>query len=156
MALSDPSDAEKPLRLAALDAEDLAILSAHVQDAVFKVADTTWLPREGRFVVAMNRFVPDPRPARLFRRPQHQRRRAALDFARVRGVRSAGLDRGRGEDVLCLLALRFEPADAPSGTVELVLAGGATIRLEVECIEARLADLGPAWATDTVPKHPAD
>lgn len=155
MASADKSGAEDVLRLVALDADDLAIISAHCQDAVLKVSDVTWLPREGRLVVAMNRFVPDRRRGGLFGRPLHQRRRSVLDFSRVEAVRSAGFDRGRGDDVLCLLAIRFEAGEPPSGVVELVMAGAATIRLDVECIEARLADLGPAWSTERAPRHPA-
>jgi hypothetical protein len=146
--------AEDPLRLIALDSEDLAILSAHAQDAVLKACDIQWLPKERRFVAALNRFVPG-KPAGLFRRREHQRRRAALDFSRVTGMRSTGLDRNNPEQVLCLLAIRFEETNPPSGVVELVFAGEATIRLDVECLEARLADLGPAWATAHAPRHPA-
>lgn len=58
------------------------------------------------------------------------------------------------DEVLSLLALRFTPADQPpGGRVDLVFSGGAAVRLEVECIEARLADLGPAWQTDHRPQH---
>ena len=57
------------------------------------------------------------------------------------------------DEVLDLLAIRFEEADAPSGVIELVFAGNATIRLQVECIEAQLSDLGAAWSTDAVPDH---
>lgn len=156
MAAEDTSAPDEGLRLVALDEDDLAIVSAHAQDAVLKIADLTWLPREARFVMAMNRFVPDAGGRGLFRRPQHQRRRSVLDFSCVAAARHTGFDRGRTEDVLSLLAIRFEPGEAPSGTVELIFAGDATIRLDVECIEARLTDLGPAWATDRAPRHPAD
>ena len=37
------------LKLLALDEEDLAVLSAHVQDAVLKVGDLVYLPKEQRF-----------------------------------------------------------------------------------------------------------
>lgn len=148
--------ADNRLRLIAMDGDDLAIVSAHVQDSVLKAGDLLWLPAERRFVVTLNRFAHEARPKGLFARRVGERRRAALDFARVSAVRSAGFDREDKETVLSLLALRFEPGDPPSGTVELVLAGGASIRLDVECIEARLSDLGPAWATPSVPKHPVE
>ena len=66
--------------------------------------------------------------------------------------RSPGIDRASRDDVLALLAIRFCRADAPAGIVELVFAGGGTIRLDVECIEARLADLGAAWAATSRPR----
>ena len=57
--------------------------------------------------------------------------------------------------MLSLLAIRFDGADAPAGSVELVFAGGALIRLEVECIEAQLTDLGGAWSAASRPLHQA-
>jgi hypothetical protein len=50
------------LRLIALDAEDLAVLSAHVQDAVLKVGQMRWMPRERRFVIGLNRFAWEAMP----------------------------------------------------------------------------------------------
>ena len=79
-----------------------------------------------------------------------------LHFDRVLvGQGSHGIDRDKPADVLSLLAIRFLPADAPAGTVDLVFAGGGTIRLDVECIEARLADLGGAWEASSRPAHRA-
>ena len=43
------------LKLIALDAEDLGVISAHLQDATFRVADITYIPRENRFVGLNNR-----------------------------------------------------------------------------------------------------
>jgi hypothetical protein len=142
------------LKLVALDQEDLAVVSAHVQDAVLKVGDMTFLPREKRFVLSMNRFVWESARGGLFKRT-FERRRAALHFNRVLGVRSGGFRRNRKEDVLELLAIRFAVAREPAGTVELVFAGGGAVRLEVECIEAQLADLGAAWETRAKPVHGA-
>jgi hypothetical protein len=141
------------LRLIALDAEDLAICSAHIQDAILKVRDMAWLPAERRFVLTMNRFVWE---AMLDDAPgdtEYQRRRAALHLARVEKVRSTGIDRGAPDTVLELLAVRFEPGDGPSGEVVLDFAGGAAISLGVECLEAQLTDLGPSWATPHAPRH---
>src|SRR5687767_2797838 len=109
------------LRLAAIDAEDLAVVSAHVQDAVLKVGDMTFLPREQRFVVAMNRFIWEQADGK---RQTYERRRAALTFDRVSAARLSGIDRARPDEVLSLLAVHFEPTDEPGGTVTLVFAGG--------------------------------
>jgi hypothetical protein len=138
-----------PVRLVALDEEDLAVISAHVQDAVLKASDLLYLPKESRFVLAMNRFAWE---AAAEGRKNYERRRAALTFDRVRGVRAQKIDRD-GDAVLDLLAVEFAATDAPAGSLDLVFAGGATVRLEVECIEARLSDLGPAWATGAKPDH---
>jgi len=143
---------DAPLRLIALDTDDLAVLSAQVQDAVLKVRDMRWMPRENRFLLAMNRFAWDAVGGSR-RRREYQRRRAALHFARVESVRSVGIDREAGDTVLELLAVRFERGTEPSGDVVLDFAGGATIRLAVECLEVQLSDLGPIWSTRHVPRH---
>jgi len=142
------------LRLIALDEEDLAILSAHLQDAVLKVGDMTWLGSERRFALVANRFAWErEKPRRLFSRAEHERRRTGLVFDRVTAVRSLGFDHRAKDAVLVLLAIRFEATDAPAGTITLVFAGEATVQLDVECIEARMDDLGPAWATAHRPLH---
>ena len=141
------------LRLMALDSEDLAVLSAHVQDAVLKVGDLSWLNEEKRFVLAMNRFAWEKAQKGSWLKREYQRRRSCLHFDRVEAVKSTGIDREATETVLELLAIRFEPHDNPSGDVLIDFAGGAGIRLSVECLEAQLADLGPAWSTDHAPRH---
>jgi hypothetical protein len=139
------------LKLMALDEEDLAVISAHVQDAVLKVGDLLYLPKESRFAVAMNRFIWEK--ALDGKRRDYERRRAALTFDRVRSVKASKIRRDRPDAVLELLAIGFEASDAPAGFVTLYFAGGGAIRLEVEVVEARLADLGAAWATAARPDH---
>ncbi len=140
------------LKLVALDSEDLAVISAHMQDSVFKVADIDWSPRDKQFSLATNRFVWEEAARK---RKGFERRRAALVFKRVLSVRSIGIDRARRDDVLSLLALRFEQkGEGPEGMLELSLSGTASIVLEVECIEVQLADIGGAWETTSKPRHP--
>jgi hypothetical protein len=148
-------DAMDPLRLNALDAEDLAIVSAHVQDAVLRVGDLQLDGRAGRLLVPMNRFAWEAaRPRRWFAKPEPgERRRSVLRFDRVLSASRTGIDLAAPEDVLSLLALRWTPGDDPSGSIELVFAGEAAIRLQVECIEVQLADLGAAWSTPSRPFH---
>jgi hypothetical protein len=138
------------LKLAALDAEDLGVLAAHLQDAVMKVGDIDWRPREKRLVLTLNRFVWEKAgaDARSF-----ERRRAMLHFARVEAVRSTRIRRDAPDAVLSLLTVRFEPGEAPAGRVVMEFSGGGALAAEVECIEAGLADLGAAWATASRPAH---
>lgn len=141
-----------PLKLAALDEEDLAVLSAHLQDAVLLTGDLLWTPATHRFTIAMNRFAweaaPEGRRARAF-----QRRRSVLHFDRVLQAQAQNIRRDVPDAVLELLAVTFEPGDAPAGHILLTFAGGGTMRLAVECIEAQLADLGAAWQTKALPAH---
>jgi hypothetical protein len=139
------------LKLVAMDEQDLAIVSAHVQDAVLKVSDIVWLPAEKRVLLTMNRFVWEKK-ARLFSR-EHERRRAVLHFEGVTGIRSTGIDRAKEDGVLELLAIQFSGTEAPAGEIELDFAGGATMALAADYVEARLTDLGAAWSTAAKPRH---
>jgi hypothetical protein len=144
------------LKLIALDAEDLSVLSAHVQDAVLKVEEMAYLPRERRFVAILNRF--DWNAALTVRRRAsvRQRRRAALRFERVTAARLQGIDLKVKSRVLALLAVQFEAARPPGGAVTLLFAGGPAIRLDIECIEVELRDLGAVWAARSRPDHETD
>jgi len=139
------------LKLVALDEEDLTILSAHVQDAVLKLGDMKFMRAARSFVVPMNRFAWERRAGAFAGPPE--RRNSVLHFGRVTRAASSGLSAAKPSDVLSLLALRFHPGEAPAGAVELVFSGGAAVRLEVECIEAQLADLGGAWEASSRPRH---
>lgn len=142
----------RPLKLAALDEEDLRVLSAHVQDAVVKVADIRWSPTNGTLIIPMNRFAWEE-TQRPRKRVADQRRRAILHFDRVKAVKSAGVTATQRDLVLSILAIVYAEAEAPAGTVSLVCSGDMMINLEVECIEARLTDLGAAWGASMRPKH---
>lgn len=150
------SEPAKLLKLIALDKDDLDVISAHLQDAVLKVGDMAYLPKEKRLALVLNRF--DWEKAHTGgngRRVERQRRQTALRFERVMKARLTGIRLEAKRDVLELLAIRFEAAEEPAGLVTLVFAGGAAIQLEVECIEAELKDLGPAWHTRSQPTHPS-
>jgi hypothetical protein len=145
----DNPPAEERLRLIALDCEDLAVLSAHLQDSILRVGDMVYLPKDQRFVLALNRF--DWLTATCGGAPQ--RAQAGLHFEKVRKVELQGFRQDRTDDILNLLDIEFIPGDAPSGTVALVFSGGCALRLEVECLEARMADLGPRWRARHAPGH---
>ena len=138
------------LKLIAMDADDLSVISAYCQDAVLKSGDIEYFPAEGRLVVAMNRFVWE---TSLGKKKLFERRRSVLHFARVTKVSALGIDRRKKDQVLSLLAVTFSQGEVPSGTVELVFAGGMAMRVEVECIETQLADLAAAWQTESRPEH---
>jgi hypothetical protein len=144
------ADSER-LKLAAFDEEDLAVVSACVQDAVLKVGDLVYLPKERRFAIGMNRFTWEK--AGDGTRKDYERRRTALTFDRVLSVKASNIRRDRPDAVLELLAVAFDVTDAPAGIVTVIFAGGGALRLEVEVLEARLADLGAAWATNARPSH---
>ncbi len=139
------------LKLAAIDEEDLSVVSAHAQDAVLKVGDMVYLPKARRFAAVMNRFTWEE--AADGNRGGFERRHAMLIIDRVLSARTSGIDRTRPQSVLELLAIRFEATEAPAGRLTLVFAGGGAVELTVEVVEARLADLGATWATAAKPSH---
>jgi hypothetical protein len=137
------------LKLIALDKDDIPIVSAHLQDAVIKVADVVWRPAENRLVLGLNRFDWESANDGTFRR-----RRAALRFDRVRSVKCRGVGCEDKEAILNLLAVEFMETDTPSGVVTLFFSGGPALRIDVECLEVELKDLGPVWTTVQCPAHP--
>ncbi len=147
------------LKLVALDKDDVEVMSAHLQDALVKVSDIFWRPGEHRFVMAVNRFDwMNAVDADAFKTksPEYRRCRTALRFERVVSCKCRGLDQ-RGKDaVLNLLAVEFTERDAPAGTVTMTFSGGGAIRLEVECLEAELVDLGEVFAAMACPHHFTD
>ncbi len=148
-----------PLKLIALDAEDLSVLSAHMQDAVCQVGDMAYLQAERRYALIANRFdwsaaVKQPEVASEASSGPFYRHRTALRFERVTAAKISGLDLRDKRRTLSLLALQFDEVTAPAGTITLFFAGGAAVRLDVECIESELKDLGAAWSASSKPAHP--
>jgi len=127
------------LKLIALDADDLAVISAHVQDALVQTADIIWRQGEKRLVVGMSRLdweqtlSGETAPSRLI---------AALRFDRVLSCKSRNIDLAAPETALELLGIEFHPGDAPSGSAVLLFNHGGALRLDVECLECQLTDLG--------------
>ncbi len=146
------------LKLLAMDEEDLQIVSAHLQDAVLRVGDMAFLPSSQCFAAMVNRFDWETAlsQGRKRRKPRLRRHRTVLRFSRVLSVQSRNIALDNKDAVLELLAVQFEKTDGPGGHVLLTFAGGGTIRLKVECIEAELSDTGAVWRTKSCPQHPLD
>ena len=138
------------LKLVALDKEDLEIVSAHLQDAVVKVGEIVWQPEDHRLVVGLNRFDWEAASAET---PAWRRRRSALRFDRVRSFKSRNVTPADKDKVLNLLALDFAETDAPAGTVTMSFSGDVALRIDVECVESEVVDLGPVWTTTCCPCH---
>ncbi len=142
-----------PLKLIALDRDDLEIVSAHLQDSTVKAGEILWRPNEHRVVIALDRFDWEAAHGES----TWQRRRSALRFERVKNCKYRSFDSADKDKSLNLLAIDFsDEKDAPAGTVTLLFAGGGLLRIEVECLEAELADLGPVWAAECCPEHDAE
>src|ERR1700730_16408135 len=129
-----------PLKLIALDTDDLAVISAHVQDARVQAADIIWKQSEKRLVVGMNRLDWEQT---LSGETASRRLIAALRFDRVLACKSRNIDLAQPDATLELLGIEFNPTDEPGGSALLLFSQGGALRLDVECLECELTDLGP-------------
>jgi hypothetical protein len=136
------------LRLRAEDAEDLKVLSAMVQDSLTSLAEMRYEPRARRFVAMLNRYARE--------RGEGVRTRSALKLEGVLAVRTAGVDQEDRRGLLPLLAVTAEERTDASCRITLAFAGGGAIRLDAECLDASLTDLGPSWSTPRRPRHPVE
>jgi hypothetical protein len=148
-----PPDAQ-PLRLRAEDAEDLAVISACLQDALVSVRDLAYDRDARSFMLVANRFRWEG-GGRAGERPPFERILCGLAFDAVDGVVYRGFHRTEEDRILCLLAIR-PIAEASGGSIDLEFAAGAKVRLTISEIRCRLRDLGEPWPTRWLPDHPAD
>ena len=127
------------LKLIALDADDLAVISTHVQDARVQTSDIIWRQGEKRLLVGMSRLdweqtlSGETAPRRLV---------AVLRFDRVLSCKSRSIDLGTPETALELVGIEFHPGEPPGGSAVLLFSQGGALRLDVECLECELTDLG--------------
>ncbi len=142
------SASREALRLAAFDAEDLAVISANLQDAIVLTGDMAWLPAEHRFALVASRFDWVAAQGGSMERCQ-----TGLHFDHVRRASVQGFNQKRKKSALNLLSITFEETDAPGGNILLTFSGGAAVRIEVECLEARLSDLDLRWHARKQPIH---
>ncbi|GJL90756.1 DUF2948 family protein [Hyphococcus sp.] len=141
----------KPLRLMAGDAEDLNIISACLQDAVAKLGDFTYLPKQRRFVFVGNRFVWEA--AGKGRAGPFARVRTGVHFDDVESAKFQNLRTDAKDAVVELLTVRFDAGEEGAGAIILDFAGGGAVRLEVESVNAFLSDISEPWRTRAKPEH---
>ena len=149
------------LRLRAVDAMDLSVVAAHLQDAIAMVGDMAYQPQKRRFAVMFNRFMwedveADKAGGAKADGAGYRRVRAALHFDGVERVQTQGLRLSNKDAIAELLTLAFEPKNETAGVVKMTFAGGGAIRLEVECLDAWLTDVSAPWPTTHRPGHGAD
>ncbi|MBX9759020.1 MAG: DUF2948 family protein [Beijerinckiaceae bacterium] len=140
------------LRLVVVDREDLEIVSCHMQDAIIRVGDMAFIPGAHRFALVAARFdwCESAKSGKV------ERARTGLHFDCVRRVLRTGFDPGKPETILNVLSIAFEETDAPAGAVTVTFSGGAALRLEVECLDAQMRDMGERWEARAAPAHAID
>jgi len=148
--------AEKPLRLKALDADDLAVLSGLVQDAVFPATEIKWDRKARRFALLLNRFRWEDAPKAEARRRDYERVQSVLVIEDAMKVQTQGIDPKDPDVVLCVLSVAFAAGEDGTGHVELTLAGDGALRVEVEALEVVLKDVTRPYVAPSraKPGHP--
>ena len=139
-----------PLRLRAEDADDLAVISAVVQDALISVKDLSYDRAGRRFTLVANRFRWETKGNGADGEAAYERTVCAVTFEDVQGVSYRGFRRRDEDRILSLLAIR--PKETP-GAIDLEFSGGATLRLAISTINIYATDLGEAWPTVWEPDH---
>jgi len=149
-----PSALPGALTLLATDAEDLAVISTLVQDALLTPAQIRYDRRRRRLAVLLNRYcwegregaVPEAGPSRV---------RSLLVIADVLRVQTLGIAKDRTDTILSILSLEHGPDADGTGTLTIQLAGDGALRLEVECIDLVLRDISRPWPASSgrAPAH---
>ena len=155
-ALPGPPPSAGGLRLRAEDADDLAVISACVQDALVAVRDLAYDPDARTFLLVANRFRWEGcDEAAATEDAVFERTLCAITFDEIDSVAYRGFHRSEEDRILALLAL--QPTSGPTGlTIDLEFAGGATIRLSAAAIRCRARDFGNPWPTPWRPGHALD
>ena len=129
------------LRLIGHHAEDLPVISALMQDAAVRVDDIAFDAKARRFALVANRYC--------WEKDAPARTRSALRVECVSRAQRKGWPADGGA-VLALLAIRAEGEG-----ITLDFAGGASVRLETECVDLLLEDLAGPWGARMTPRHEA-
>jgi hypothetical protein len=142
-----PDDAAA-LKLRAEDEDDLAVISAFLQDALVPVRDLAYVPRDRTFLFVANRFRWEDGMRCAVREGGFRRTLCGVTFGEVAAVFYSGFRRSEDDRILSLLAVRPD-----SGVVRLEFSGGPAVRLDVARIVCHARDLGEPWPTTWQPRH---
>lgn len=146
---------DRPLRLKALDSDDLAVMSSLTQDAVFPASEMRWDRKARRFALLLNRFRWEDAPNAKIGKRSVERVQAVLSIEDVMSVKSQGVQAGDADTIMSLLSVSFEPSIDGMGRVLMTLSGDGAIAIEVEALEIMLADVTRPYIapSKSVPQH---
>jgi hypothetical protein len=142
-----PVPGEEPLKLRAVDAQDLAVVSAFLQDSIANVSEMAYLPEQRLFALAVCRFrwerAVTPAPETIFERVS-----CAVTIRDADTPKYRGFELKERHRTMPLLAITYDGDE-----VMLTFAGDAAIRLSVDSLDLRAEDFGECWPTKTKPEH---
>ncbi|PCI83972.1 MAG: hypothetical protein COB24_14795 [Hyphomicrobiales bacterium] len=137
------------LKLIGMDQEDLEVIASHVQDALLYVQDIDFVVGKKQLNLAINRCHNEANAGGN----RAQRGHAGLVFSHVEHMQVQNINRAQPVQILSLLSIEFIPTEAPAGSIELIFANNASIKLKVNCLEVHLADMGETWTSHVKPSH---
>ncbi len=145
------------LKLKAIDADDLLVISALVQDGVVPPAELHFDPAKGSFTAMVTRYCWEKEACKASGRVP-QRVLSLLSIDGVSQVKSRGVAMPHPGQA--------QPADGPplavlaviwrDGWVMLHFAEEAALALKADSLSVRLADLCEPWCAKARPSHPLD
>jgi hypothetical protein len=146
---------DRPLRLKALDSDDLAVMSSLTQDAVFPASEMRWARKARRVALLLNRFRWEDAPNAKIGKRSVERVQAVMSIEDVMSVKSQGVQAGDADTIMSLLSVSFEPSTDGRGRVLMTLSGDGAIAIEVEALEIMLADVTRPYIapSKSVPQH---
>ena len=148
----------KALKLRAIDAQDLQVISSYLQDAVTVPADLAYQPKQHRFAAMFNRYCWEAAERDRSNLPDDMkclRVRTGIHFDGVLKVDSQNIPKRMKNAPMELLAIDCEPEPDGAALILLIFAGGGIIRLHAECIDCHLSDVTEPWPARCRPEHPS-
>ena len=139
---------DSSLKLKAFDKEGLTIISSLCQDSIIKINEFGYEQKSKRFAILMNRFCHEKENNKLII--------SALHFDYVQKIKTKNINTKNKDETLVMLAVRFEVASMPSGSIVIEFSGNKAINLTIENIEVFLTDIGDSWVTNRKPDHDVD
>ena len=148
------------LRLLARDEDDVAVVSALLQDAIIPGADMEFKRKTNQFFIVANRFCWEIQPldgvTSSDGKPVHQRRLCGICIRHVTAVQHHKWPDMRQDTLFNLLALRYVDMANRAGEgvcLQFEFSGGSSLRLLTDEIDITLADLDAGHPTSLQPAH---
>jgi hypothetical protein len=146
----------KGLKLAAQDADDLTVIASCLQDAIVLVGEMDYDKQRHRFALMASRFMWEAETAGEPMKGaggRDWRVRCGVHFDGVMNVSTKSIPMNRKTWPLDLLTIECEMGEEGAATLDLIFAKGAQLRLDVECIDCHLQDIGEPYLAVARPEH---
>jgi hypothetical protein len=138
------------LKLYAMDADDLQVMSAALEGAITSPGEISYLSTARQLTMTVSRMRWE-KPADD--EGAHSRIRCGVLITDITGIRAKSIPRDTPTLGMELLSIQCQKTDDTSAVLTLIFAEDRTLELTVECVNAALTDSGEAWVTDKIPTH---